>query len=240
MKFTHLTRVGVLAGTCLAAASFAGLSWAGVGPLAVTADSGQTQLQCIKLDVDDQQVCGIMRRGPTGSKGAKGRRGLTGSKGKTGAAGSPGLTGVQGPQGGVGQVGPVGPQGLQGVQGAPGHTIVVSGTQIQATAPSSGTTNTTLTPSVAQCPAPSSGTPEAYGGGVTIQKAGAQSGGDVISIAQHYPGTFSSSTSVTPLPSSGQGVASTTAANAYEGQAVITELNGGDTVTVQAYVVCGP
>jgi hypothetical protein len=246
MKFKHLSRVAILGATCLVAAAFAGLSWAGVGPLAVSADAGQTQLKCVKLDVDDQQVCGIMRRGLTGARGPQGRRGLTGAKGKTGATGARGLTGDQGPQGVVGPVGPQGLQGLQGVQGAPGHSIVVSGSQVQETAPTggSGEQDKVLTPSVAKCPAPSAGTPEAYGGGVTIQKAGAQSTGDVVSIEQHYPGTFNSGSGlVDQLPSapgSPANTASTTAANAYQGQAVITQLNAGDTVTVQAYVVCGP
>ena len=30
------------------------------------------------------------------------------------------------------------------------------------------------------------------------------------------------------------------AANAYEAQAVISEMQSGDNVTVQAYVICGP
>jgi hypothetical protein len=36
------------------------------------------------------------------------------------------------------------------------------------------------------------------------------------------------------------GTVSSLPANAYQGQAVVTELAGGDTVTMQSYVVCGP
>jgi hypothetical protein len=46
---------------------------------------------------------------------------------------------------------------------------------------------------------------------------------------------------VTVIPSgTTAGTASTIAADAYEGQAVVTELAVGDTVTVQAFVICGP
>jgi hypothetical protein len=247
MKSRHLIRVATVGAVCLGATAFSGLPWADANQSAATA-STKSSTQCIKLDIDDQPVCGIMRVGATGARGARGPRGLTGATGATGPRGLTGLTGPRGPvglTGATGATGPQGPQGLQGVQGAPGHTVVVAGTQIQETAPSGGTgiQDMTLPESVAQCPSSSTGTPEAYGGGVTIQKSGAKEQGDVISIQQHFPGTYNSSTQlVDQLPAAGSnpGTASTTAANAYGGQAVITQLNEGDTVTVQTYVICGP
>ena len=239
MKTKQLIRVAGAGGMCLAATAFAGLPWADASPSARVADVGTPQIRCVKLDVDDQPVCGIMRRGPQGSRGVRGKTGARGATGHVGATGAPG---PQGTQGQVGPQGGQGPQGLQGVQGAPGHTVVVAGTQVSETAgPSGDPQGKQLTPSVAQCPAPSSGTPEAYGGGVQIQKSGSQTTGDVVTIQQHFLGTFVSSTQVNPLPAgTTPGTVSTTAANAYEGQAVVTQLNAGDNVTVQAFVVCGP
>lgn len=233
MKNKFLIRVAGAGGAFLAATALAGLPWADASPSAHVADAG-AQLRCVHLDVDDQAVCGIMRRGKTGPKGYRGK---TGPRGYTGKTGPRGLTGVQGVVGAVGSQGIQGPQGLQGVQGSPGHTVVVAGSVISVTAPGTGEAQgTQLTPSVAQCPAASSGTPEAYGGGVQIQKSGTESSGDVVTIQQQFLGTYASPTSVT-LPSSSP---STTASNAYEGQAVVTQLTAGDTVTVQAFVVCGP
>jgi hypothetical protein len=105
-----------------------------------------------------------------------------------------------------------------------------------------------ITPSVAKCPPPGQTsnpagqpTPEAYGGGVQITKTGTEATGDVVTVEQHFLGTFVSNTSVTAIPpGTTAGTISTTPANAYEGQAVVTELAVGDTATVQAFVVCGP
>ncbi|MGH7922171.1 MAG: hypothetical protein ACREQM_19865, partial [Candidatus Dormibacteraceae bacterium] len=84
--------------------------------------------------------------------------------------------------------------------------------------------------------------PEAYGGGVQIQKSGTESGGDVVTIQNHYLGTYDSGTGLVDALPAGTtpNTVSTIAADAYEGQAVVTELAGGDTVTEQAFVVCGP
>jgi hypothetical protein len=88
--------------------------------------------------------------------------------------------------------------------------------------------------------------PEAYGGGVQIQKTGTEATGDVVTLEQHYAGTYVPASgmtpaSVNPLPAgTSAGTISTTPANAYNGQAVVTELAVGDSVTVQAFVVCGP
>jgi hypothetical protein len=92
--------------------------------------------------------------------------------------------------------------------------------------------------------------PEAYGGGATIQKTGTEATGDVVTLEQHYIGTLNGGGTVDPTPALGSAAGtvyqpSTTAPvvpppNAYEAQAVVTELAVGDTATVQAFVVCGP
>ena len=221
-------------------------------------------MQCLKFDVDDQLVCGILRQGPRGPQGPTGK---TGPKGKVGPRGKTGPQGVQGATGPVGVTGPVGapgPQGTQGVQGAPGPTVVVAGTQVTETgiqalaaSPITNGEGAEIAPSVAKCPPPGQAsnaagqpTPEAYGGGVTIQKTGTEATGDVVTLDQHYLGTFNSGTGlVAPLPAVGSPAGTASPAptqsvpfpiNAYEGQAVVTELAVGDTVTVQAFVVCGP
>lgn len=238
MSSRYVVRVLVVVGACLATVAFAGLPWADASPQARVADSGAgvTTLPCLHFDADDPPVCDIRLKGP------RGRRGLRGRRGQQGATGPQGPVGAQGVQGPTGPVGATGPQGIQGVQGTPGHSVVVAGTLQTVTAPAGGEPEGFQIPAtVAQCPSAASGTPEAYGGGVQIQKSGAESGGDVITIQQQYLGTYSSG-SVTPLPAAGSmaGTASTQAANAFEGQAVVTELAGGDTVNVQSFVVCGP
>ena len=215
------------------------------------ADDKTSLLNCIRFDVDDKPACGVMRRGPQGRRGFTGKhgatgpqgvQGLTGATGATGVPGLPGAKGDTGPKGDTGVQGPkgdIGPQGLQGIQGAPGHTVVVAGTRVTQTSSSGPMTGTILTPSVARCPG---GTPEAYGGGLQILKSGSQSSGDVVTILQHFLGTYNSGTGLVDTLPAGTtaGTVSTTAANAYSGQAIITQLNTGDTVTVQAYAVCGP
>jgi hypothetical protein len=133
---------------------------------------------------------------------------------------------------------------------------VVAGTQVQETgaqalaaSPITQGEGAEITPSVAKCPPPTQPanpqnqpTPEAYGGGVQIQKTGTEATGDVVTVDQHFLGTFNSGTGLVDAIPTGSvaGTISTTSANAYEGQAVVTELAVGDTVTVQAFVVCGP
>jgi Collagen triple helix repeat (20 copies) len=234
MKRKYLIRVAGIGATCLAATAMAGLPWADASPSAHVADNDTPLIKCVHFDSDDPTVCGIMRQGPRGPRGPRGYRGFKGKTGKTGAAGPQGVQGLVGPQGAQGA------QGIQGPQGAPGHTVVVAGSLITETAGAGGVAQgTVLNPSVATCLAPnvSSTTPEAYGGGVQIQKSGTESAGDVVTIEQQFLGTTTSTnpTSITPPSSS-----PTTAANAYEGEAVVTQLTAGDTVTVQAYVICGP
>lgn len=249
MNYKGLTRIAALAVVGVAAAALAGLPWADARPAATAAaETGTNHLRCVHFDVDDQPVCGVERPGPRGLRGAPGPAGPTGLSGATGP------TGAQGPQGPVGPAGPAGAQGgqgdqgaqgdqgvqgVQGLQGAPGHTVVVAGTKVTEVAPAAGDpTGTEITPTVAQCPA--TGDPEAYGGGVQIQKSGTESGGDVVTVDQHYLGTFDNGR-VDALPAgTAPGTVSTQAANAYEAEAVVTELAGGDTATVQSFVVCGP
>jgi Collagen triple helix repeat (20 copies) len=244
MKFKRLTRIFALGALCLTATALTGLPWADASSSTAhtaASDPGKPLVKCLKFDVDDQRVCGIMRRGPQGVRGQKGRTGQTGPIGLQGATGPQGSRGPQGAVGPVGPVGPQGPQGIQGIQGSPGHTVVVAGTQVVEAPPAGGPADPQgkeLTPSVARCTAP--GAPEAYGGGVQIQKSGSEVGGDVVTLDQHYLGTYNSGT-VDALPAgSTAGTVSTQAADAYQGQAVVTFLAAGDTVTVQSYVVCGP
>lgn len=244
MKFTRLTRIAALGAVCAGAMALNGLPWADASSpparLAAVADPGKPLVKCLKFDAEDQLVCGIMRRGVRGPRGYKGFTGRTGAVGPQGATGPQGPQGAQGPVGPVGPVGPQGPQGIQGIQGTPGHTVVVAGTRITETAPPGGDPQgTELTPSVAQCTVAAD--PEAYGGGVQIQKSGTEVGGDVVTLQQHFLGTYVSATEVDALPGgTTPGAVSTQPANAYEGQAVVTYLAQDDTVTVQSYVICGP
>lgn len=217
--------------------------------------SGRTP-SCLKIDIDDIPVCGVMGpRGNTGARGAQGARGFRGfpgATGPTGATGQTGQTGATGAQGPVGPAGPQGPQGVtgaqgpkgdtgaqgpQGIQGAPGPTTVVNGNLVNFSAASGPLTGTVLT-SVARCP--SAGTPEAYGGGGYVTRTGQHASSDVVSLMSSYPGLYVSPSQVAPIPTGTGGQQSSQPANAYESDSVITQYNAGDTITVQAYVICGP
>jgi Collagen triple helix repeat (20 copies) len=266
MKFKRLIRVLAFGAACAAVGALSGLPWADANSTptpvhaAAASDTGTPLIQCLRFDADDPSVCGILRQGP---RGPRGKVGKTGPQGLTGPQGATGPQGIQGPTGPVGATGPQGiqgNQGIQGVQGAGGPTVVVAGTpevetgaQALAAAPITGGEGATVSPSVAKCPAPPTTAsqpdyPEAYGGGVTIQKTGTEATGDVVTLEQHYLGSYDNGT-VDPVPALGSAagtVSPTTsppnppAINAYEGQAVVTELAVGDSVTVQAFVVCGP
>lgn len=242
MKLKYVIRAVALVGACLAAIALSGLPWASASPLARTADAGRGEtmaLSCLKFEVGDQIVCGIMRRGPRGDRGARGARGAQGPIGPQGGTGAQGIQGPIGPKGDTGAQGPIGPQGTQG---APGSTVEVAGT-VATLSGSTASEGTESPVTVAQCPAPPNPTPEAYGGGVLEQKSGNGIGSDVVTLDQHYLGTYNSGTgAVDPLPAIGStaGTASTQAANAYEATGVVTNLNAGDTVKLQSYVICGP
>jgi hypothetical protein len=245
-----LSAAGVLVGalTGLPAAS----AKSAPNPLGhISPDQGNSLLQCIRFDVDDKPVCGILRVGPRGPRGLTGATGLTGPIGPVGPQGIQGPPGPQGEPGPIGQTGPrgpkgdkgdtgdIGPQGIQGLtgppgpQGTPGPTVVVAGNQIHFTQSSSSPSPAgTEFFSVAKCP--SSGNTLAYGGGGVINKSGTNAGADIVTLESSYPGVFASPGSeITPFVSN-------TPDNAYEAKAVISDLAPSDTFTLTAYVVCGP
>jgi hypothetical protein len=205
---------------------------------------GNPLLPCIRFDLDDKPVCGVLGktgpRGYRGFRGYRGRTGLTGAVGPVGPVGPQGAQGIQGIQGNKGDKGDTGAQGIQGIQGAPGHTVVVSGNKTSPiTATGAALTGINLT-SVATCNN-TPDTPEAYGGGGLVNITGSTSGTDVVPISNGYPGTLSGPVSVSPSPPAGNGgQISTQSADSYESQAVIDVLHSGDSVTLQSYVVCGP
>jgi Collagen triple helix repeat (20 copies) len=256
MKFKRLISIVGLGALCAAAGALVGLPWASANPKASSAtlassDTGKPLVQCLQFDADDQLVCGILR---PGKRGPRGKVGKTGPQGLTGPQGATGPQGPQGPTGSVGATGPQGNQGIQGVQGAGGPTVVVAGTPEVETgtaafnaSPFTDGEGATVAPSVATCQSVATTDPEAYGGGATIQKTGTEATGDVVTLEQHYVGTLNVSGTVDATPALGSPAGtvyqpSTTipVPNAYEAQAVVTELAGTDSVTVQAFVVCGP
>jgi Collagen triple helix repeat (20 copies) len=249
-----LTRITALVAACLAATAFAGLPWADASSHPVAATASQRGTLCVRFDADDQPGC--LGLGPRGQHGLRGARGATGLRGATGPIGRLGAVGAVGPTGATGPRGAQGIQGIQGVQGPPGafaaggsspggNTVVQLGSKIGPIPfPNGPATGTELTPSVAHCPV-SGPDREAYDGGVTITTSNpnnpGQPTGDVVGLESSYPGLYAGQTQVDPLPlGSHPGGVSSQAANAYEAQAVISEMHSGDNVTVQAYVVCGP
>ncbi len=243
MKSRGVIRVGVLAVLGVCAAALSGLPWADASaghparPHAASATLASVTV--VRAPRGLQGLRGATgatgQTGLTGATGATGETGATGPAGPTGATGPIGPTGLTGPQGiqGVtGATGATGPTGPQGIQGAPGPTHVVAGTliEVQATVITGAIGHELMTPSVAECP--TTGTPEAYGGGVVIIPSGAGQSSDEVMAASSFPGVYANSQMVTP---GGQ-----PSANAYEATGDIILLNQGDTVTVQAYAVCGP
>jgi hypothetical protein len=248
--------VGALAGLPAASAKSAHTA---------AADTGKSLINCLRFDIDDQLVCGILKVGPRGPKGARGPfgpigpigpqgvpgplgpvgpQGVQGPPGPTGAKGDTGATGHPGQTGGQGPVGPIGPQGArgftgpQGPQGTPGATVVVQGNQRIFTQSQSAPSSTGQEFfSIARCP--SSGDTAAYGGGGVIQKSGNNAGSDVVVLESSFPGVFQGTGELSPFVASSnpnQGVPD----NAYEAKAVVSQLTPGDSFSLQAYVVCGP
>jgi hypothetical protein len=259
MSSNRLIRIGTLAGACLLVAALAGLSWADAGsrPRAVGA-SAHGRL-CVRYDIDDTPQC-LTAFGP---RGQQGQRGATGRRGPQGVVGPVGATGPLGAVGARGATGAQGIQGIQGIQGPTGSlgvfcqtpqcpangydpggsTVAVLGTQITASFPNGPDTGTELPPSVARCP--TSGVDrEAYDGGAIILTKNSMNQtteDDVVGLESSFPGLYVSQTEVDPLPIGAQaGAVSIQAANAYEAQAVVSEMQSGDNVSVQAYVICGP
>jgi hypothetical protein len=247
----HLIRIVALVGACLAGTAFAGLSLARTSSHASAKHVKQAQHAgqlCVRYDTDDPQAQ-CLRRGPVGRRGPRGAQGPIGVTGARGPVGLVGPVGAVGPQGPIGAQGAQGSQGIQGPNGAHvggGNTQLVLGSKIgpipfTANAPGIGTE---LTPSVARCPTAGANR-EAFDGGAIISTANPnQPGlptGDVVGLEGSYPGLYAGPTEVDPLPLGGTpGAVSPEAANAYQAQAVITQMHSGDNVTVQAYVICGP
>lgn len=251
----RLIRIVLLTGLCLSATGFA--AWAATSPGAHSSNKHKQKEACLRYDADDTPFC--MPYGPQGKQGARGARGVTGFQGALGAVGP---VGIKGPQGIVGQKGI---QGIQGVVGATGpsgpdgafvhpngsginNTIQVLGSKIGPIPfPSGPSTGTELTPSVARCPT-SGPDQEAYDGGATIITTNPNNTqtpvpptDDVVGLETSFPGLYAGPTEVDPLPLGGApGQLSQMSANAYEAQAVVTDMHSNDNVTVQAYVICGP
>ncbi|HLH65274.1 MAG TPA: hypothetical protein VKV27_06190 [Solirubrobacteraceae bacterium] len=227
MKINRIVRVLALGVLLVGASALSGLSFSSAktparsarAPVAArgaaAGDTGRPLIKCIRFDVDDMRVCGLR-----GQRGARGPRGLRGFRG---------FTGAQGP---AGPAGPQGPQGPQGIPGSPNPTVIVEGNvqtySYSGTGPSP--IGHVIPPSVAVCQA-GSNQPYVYGGGAVINPSDTN-GADIVTLQSSFPGNYNGS-SVTPVTSTAPG-------NAYEAQAVVTNLASGDSVTVQAYAICGP
>jgi hypothetical protein len=247
MRSKYLIRTAALGAVC-AVGALAGLGLAQASSRAAGASAG-SHVACMTYDSDDQAVC--FGLGPRGRRGPQGHGGARGATGVTGGPGGTGPVGLLGPQGAAGPAGAQGVQGIQGIKGANGafvgggNTIMVNGDKIGPIPASGGSMfGVELTPSVARCP-PSGPDKAAYDGGVNVTTT--DSSGttltttDVVTLENSFPGTFVSATEVDPLPAGANpGSASTGPANAYEAQAIVTQLANTHLVTVQAYVVCGP
>jgi hypothetical protein len=205
------------AGTWIAVASPA--AQAAPNPLMATtaADSGKSLLNCIKFDVDDQPVCGVLRKGPRGARGARGPRGYRGFTGPQGSTGPQGPAGPQGPQG---------PQGATGPQGEPGAP---NGTEVFSSAPVTISSTTIGVPyqAIADCPVTGVYV-QAYGGGANIS-VNNQNNRDVVTLQNSFPST-----------NIGTAVNGTGPATAWTATAIVSQLQSGDSATLQTYVVCGP
>ncbi len=256
MSSNRLIRIATLGAVCLIVAAVAGLSWAQARSGSKAHTASPAGRRCLRYDTDEKAQC-LTRFGP---RGAPGERGHTGRKGPRGVVGRKGLIGPVGALGAQGPTGAQGPQGGPGAKGDPGGLGVffspggfdpngqvetVVGTQIQASFPSGPATGTELPPSVARCP--NSGIDrQAFDGGAIITTSNPNNpnqptNDDVVGLENSFPGLYVSQTEVDPLPIGAKpGAASIQSANAYEALAVISEMQSGDNVTVQAYVICGP
>jgi hypothetical protein len=236
-----------------AAGALIGLPGASAKSVRVAVDPGKPLVSCLRFDVDDKLVCGILRVGPRGPKGATGPIGLQGIPGPLGPVGPQGIQGTVGPKGDTGvagptgQRGPIGPIGLtgstgsqgaqgltgpQGPQGTPGPPTVVQGSVIGPITQSQNApvlTGQDSFYSIAACTQPPNTV--AYGGGGIISKTGAA---DIITLESSFPGRLAGPGSeLTPF-TSGQ------PDNAYEAKAVVSSLSNQNSFTLRAYVICGP
>jgi len=225
--------VGALAQTPVASAT--------VLPKAMAAETGGSLVNCIRFDIDDQPVCGVLGktgpkgpagpRGRTGARGPRGYRGFPGAVGPAGATGATGATGTTGVPGPTGATGAVGPQGAQGIAGLPNGTEVIDGNSAPFSYSGGPSPIGDTTTSVADCPVTGTDV-EAYGGGGEIT-ANDQNAKDVVELQSSFPGTANGG-SVTPV------TGADSPANAWQATAIISSLASGDNGTVQAYVICGP
>ena len=226
MRKSRIIRFASLCAMCVAAIAVVSLPAASASssnPLvhAASTDTGKSLIKCLRFDIDDQLVCGIMKRGP---RGYRGYRGFTGKRGLKGT------TGLQGPQGIQGPKGDTGPQGPRGIPGDGNGTVEMQGNlqpfSYNAGPDPSGSQYT----STAVCDANSNFT-HAYGGGANII-TNDQNGKDVVILQNSFPGSYSGG-SVTPISGGAP-------ANSWEATAVISRLASGDNGSIQAYVICGP
>lgn len=207
-------------------------------PKAMAAETGGSLLNCIRFDIDDQPVCGVLGktgpRGPRGTAGATGRRGPRGYRGFTGPAGATGATGAAGPTGATGATGTPGATGAtgpQGIAGLPNGTEVIDGNSAPFSYSGGPSPIGNSTTSVADCPVTGTDV-EAYGGGGQIT-TNDQNAKDVVTLQSSFPGTANGG-SVTPV------TGPDSPANAWQATSVISSLASGDNGTIQAYVICGP
>lgn len=250
----RVIRIALLTLASLTATGFA--AWASTGGFGGKGSYKKGNAMCVRYDADDPAECIPFgprgQRGPRGRVGARGLLGLVGPVGIQGPVGAAGPRGAQGIQGVTGPTGPTGPDGAfvlpSGSDPGGAHpganTIVVLGSRIGPFLVSQGPgKGTILTPSVAQCP-PAGPDTEAYDGGAIITTADPSNRpttNDVVGLASSFTGVDNGPAEVDPLPAgAAPGAVSTEPANAYEAQAVITDVQTNHTVTVQSYVVCGP
>ena len=257
MRIRWLTALAAPVAAALVGVLVIGLPWADASSRALPASlkrhavksqAGMARV-CVRYDSDDTPACVPNQPGPQGPLGPRGRRGPLGAVGAVGVTGPVGVQGVQGVQGVVGVTGRKGPAGPVGAFQAGGvdpggNTVLVLGSKIGPIPfPSGPGTGTELTPSVARCPT-SGPDQEAYDGGATVITANPNTPGptgDVVGLENSFPGVYAGATEVDPLPNGAPpGGVSNQSANAYEAQAVVTNVHSNDNVTVQAYVVCGP
>ena len=95
------------------------------------ADPGKPLIKCLRFDVDDKLVCGILKPGPRGAKGATGATGAPAPSVRSGRSAPrarsvpsvpQGTQGPAGPTGATGADGAIGPRGPIGPTGATGGT----------------------------------------------------------------------------------------------------------------------
>lgn len=246
MSLKRVVSAGVAGAACVSLSAVVLAPAAGATlPKAMAAEAaGKPLVNCIRFDSDDPLVCGVLRQGPKGKTGARGPRGYRGVPGPTGPQGAVGPTGHTGATGARGPQGIQGIQGVQGLSAAPGGTITVAGQIAQETSDQQDVVANSELSSVADCPT-SGQERQAYGGGIVTHASGNSSAGDQVFVSNSFPANQNGPNAVTqdPPQTNNQPPAAGTMggpANAWEVDAFINTINASNTVTVQAYVICGP